>query len=236
MRAQAVWFHRDERRRPPPAGRRVAAGRRTADARRLPTPPTTRGSTARRTASSCSCSGAVRTGCRAGPATRLGRYRQHDVVTGERFDGDFDQRHAVSLYGVYRLNDRTSVAMKLRASSNFPVRGYFQELPASPRAPRARRPAGTVRAVRDAQRRAACPSISASTCAPTARGPLQRSRLTLYVELMNVFGKTNWRTGNGGIRPDGEIVGLLDPLVPFVPSAGLAVGVLGIRRLRIRRI
>jgi hypothetical protein len=38
---------------------------------------------------------------------------------------------------------------------------------------------------------------------------------------MNVLGKTNWRTGNGGIRPDGEIVGLLDPLVPFVPSAGL---------------
>ena len=65
----------------------------------------------------------------------LGRYRQHDVVTGERFDGDFDQRHAVSLYGVYRLNDRTSVALKLRTSSNFPVRGYFQELPASPEHP-----------------------------------------------------------------------------------------------------
>jgi len=65
----------------------------------------------------------------------LGSYRQHDTVTGERFNGDFDQRHAVSIYGVYRLNDRTSVAMKLRVSSNFPVRGYFQELPASPEHP-----------------------------------------------------------------------------------------------------
>jgi len=141
-------------------------------------------------------------------------------VTGERFNGDFDQRHAVSIYGVYRLNDRTSVAMKLRVSSNFPVRGYFQELPASPE-----------HAVPDDQpsryglsetrNGARLPVYQRLDLRANRTWTVQRSRLTLYLELMNVFGKTNWRTGNGGIRPDGEIIGLLDPLVPFVPSAGL---------------
>ena len=119
---------------------------------------------------SCCSSGAARTGCRAGRATRLGRYRQHDVVTGERFDGDFDQRHAVSLYGVYRLNDRTSVAMKLRASSNFPGARLLPGTAGLARAPRARRPAGAVRVCPRRATARGCPSTSASTCAPTARG------------------------------------------------------------------
>jgi hypothetical protein len=50
---------------------------------------------------------------------------------------------------------------------------------------------------------------------------LEKSRLTLFVEFMNVLGRTNWRTGNPGIRSDGSLDGLLDPLVPFLPSAGL---------------
>lgn len=150
----------------------------------------------------------------------IGRYQQHDVVTGERFNGDFDQRHAVSLYGVYRLNDRTSVALKLRASSNFPVRGYFEELPASAEHPVPDdQPARYgLFATRNGTR---LPIYQRLDLRANRTWTLQRSRVTLYVELMNVFGKTNWRTGNGGIRPDGEIVGLLDPLVPFVPSAGL---------------
>jgi hypothetical protein len=50
-----------------------------------------------------------------------------------------------------------------------------------------------------------------------------RSRLTLFVELMNVTGKTNWRTAAGFITPDGEVLQLVKPLVPFVPSAGMLV-------------
>jgi len=43
------------------------------------------------------------------------------------------------------------------------------------------------------------------------------------VEMMNVTGKTNWRTAAGFISPDGEIRQLVKPLVPFVPSAGILV-------------
>lgn len=219
LRAQAVWFHRDERNglRLPGDDWQLVNGR--------PRPPLAD------TAYDARLDGAARgvellvqrrspNGLTGWASYSLGHYRQHDVVSGERFSGDFDQRHALNVYGVYRLNDRTSVAMKLRASSNFPVRGYFQELPAS-----AEDPVPDDQPARyglsQTRNGARLPVYQRLDLRANRTWTLQRSRLTLYVELMNVFGKTNWRTGNGGIRPDGEITGLLDPLVPFVPSAGL---------------
>ena len=150
----------------------------------------------------------------------LGRYRQHDVVNGETFAGDFDQRQAFNVYGHYRLTDRTSVAVKFRTSSNFPVRGYFVELPATPADPvpddqPARYGLATAR------NGARLPAYARLDLRANRTWMVDRGRLTLFVEFTNVGGRTNWRTGNGGIRPDGEIVGLLDPLVPFLPSAGL---------------
>src|SRR5262249_50703878 len=44
----------------------------------------------------------------------LGHNRYHDRTTGEFFDGDFDQRHTVNAYAMYRLTDRFSLAAKLR--------------------------------------------------------------------------------------------------------------------------
>jgi hypothetical protein len=150
----------------------------------------------------------------------FGRYDQHDTVDGETFVGDFDQRHAFNAYGVYRVTDRTSLAIKFRTSSNFPVRGYFEELPATPTRPvpddqPSRYGLSAYRNV------ARLPAYARLDLRANRTWTLDRSRLTLYVEFTNVGGRTNWRTGNGGIRPDGEIVGLLDPLVPFLPSAGL---------------
>lgn len=150
----------------------------------------------------------------------FGRYRQHDVVTGERFDGDFDQRHALNLYGVYRLTDRTSVALKLRTSSNFPVRGYIETLAATPDFPVPDDQPSRY-GLSEVRNGARLPAYARLDLRANRTWTLQRSRLTLYVEVMNALGRTNWRTGNAGIRPDGELIGLLDPLVPLVPSAGL---------------
>jgi hypothetical protein len=150
----------------------------------------------------------------------LGRYRQRDVVNGERFAGDFDQRHAFNLYGHYRLTDRTSFAVKFRTSSNFPVRGYFVEWPATADAPVPDDQPSRY-ALAATRNGARLPAYARLDLRANRTWRVDRGRLTLYVELTNVGGRTNWRTGNGGIRPDGEIVGLLDPLVPFLPSAGL---------------
>ena len=151
----------------------------------------------------------------------VGRYRQHDRLTGERFDGDFDQRHAVNLYGVYRISDRTSVGLKFRASTNVPVRGYITTRALAAGEPGDDDPERYV--LSDVRNTTRLPPYARLDLRGSRTFTFQRSRLTLFVELMNVLDRTNWRTGNPDIRPNGDLLGLLDPLVPFVPSAGVLV-------------
>ncbi len=150
----------------------------------------------------------------------IGRYQQRDAVTGEQWDGDFDQRHALNLYGLYRLTDRTSVALKLRTSSNYPVRGYVREVPLDA-VPIHDDDQPAAYALADVRNGARLPAYARLDLRATRTFTVDKSRLTLFVEIMNVFGRTNWRTGNPGIRSDGSLDGLLDPLVPFLPSAGI---------------
>src|SRR6185295_8298617 len=49
-----------------------------------------------------------------------------DRVTGESFDGDFDQRHTLNVFVQERLSYRTAISAKLRIGSNFPLVGYFE--------------------------------------------------------------------------------------------------------------
>src|SRR6185295_3834959 len=51
--------------------------------------------------------------------------RYTDSVTGEAFDGDFDQRHTLNIFAQQRLSYRTTVSAKFRVGSNFPLVGYF---------------------------------------------------------------------------------------------------------------
>jgi hypothetical protein len=151
-----------------------------------------------------------------------GHTQEHDRLTGERFDADFDQRHALNLYGLYRLSDRTALSMKLRASSNFPVQGYVEELPPTDWRPIPEDAPGLY-AVSSSRNGARLPAYSRLDLRANRTFIFSRSRLTLFVELMNVFNRTNWRTSAGFIRPDGEIGQLLKPLVPLVPSAGMLI-------------
>ena len=150
----------------------------------------------------------------------FGHTRRTDVTTGERFDADFDQRHAVNVYALYRLTNRTNVAVKVRAATNFPVAGYVEELPASADAPVPPNQPGRY-AVSALPNTARLPAYSRVDVRANHVFAVPKGRLTLYVELMNVFDHTNWRTGTGSIRTDGEIRDLMKPLVPFLPSAGL---------------
>ena len=150
----------------------------------------------------------------------VGHYEQRDIVDGQRWDGDFDQRHALNLYGLYRLTDRTSIALKLRTSSNYPVRGYVREIPVE-QAPIHDEDQPAAYALAASRNIARLPHYARLDLRANRTFLLGKSRLTLFVELMNVLGRTNWRTGNPGIRSDGSLDGLLDPLVPFLPSAGI---------------
>jgi hypothetical protein len=148
--------------------------------------------------------------------------RDDNRYTGERYDADFDQRHALSLYAQFRISDRTAVAAKLRASTNFPITGYVEELGATTDRP-VPDDAPALYAVSAERNGARLPAYARLDLRATRTFVFARSRLTLFVELMNVTGKTNWRTAAGFITPNGEIHQLVKPLVPFVPSAGMLV-------------
>jgi hypothetical protein len=138
------------------------------------------------------------------------RTRYHDHVSGESFDGDFDQRHTLNVFAQQRISYRMTVSAKFRVGSNVPIVGYFE---------------GT--AVPD--------DLSLSTLRNQVRLPVyarldlranrtftfQRSRLTLFVEVMNVIGRNNLRQTDGSIRPNLDAIGYVDRLLPRVPSAGV---------------
>ena len=49
------------------------------------------------------------------------------MLSGETFFSDFDQRHSLSVYALYRLSNRSSLGAKFRYGSNYPITGYVGE-------------------------------------------------------------------------------------------------------------
>ena len=48
-------------------------------------------------------------------------------------------------------------------------------------------------------------------------------RMTLFFEVLNVLGRTNYAPANGRLFPSGQVFGVTDKLFPFLPSAGLLI-------------
>jgi hypothetical protein len=139
------------------------------------------------------------------------RTRMRDVVTGETFDGDFDQRHTLNAVVTGRLSYRTSVGAKLRIGSNTPIVGYFEGTPGDLRLASARN--GT-----------RLPRYARLDLRASRTYTMNRRRLTLFVEVMNALGRRNYGQAEGTIRPVGlEAIGFVERLIPRVPSAGMLI-------------
>jgi len=138
------------------------------------------------------------------------RTHYRDTLTGESFGGDFDQRHTFNVFAQQRLSYRMTVSGKLRVGSNVPIVGYFE---------------GT--AVPDAlklsvsRNEVRLPMYARFDVRANRTFTFQRSRLTLFVEVMNVLGRSNLRQTDGTIRVNLDAVGFVDRLLPRVPSAGV---------------
>ena len=138
-----------------------------------------------------------------------GRNRYRDVVTGETFWGDLDQRHTMNLYGLYRLSPRTSVSGKLRVGSNFPAPGYYTE-------------ADGRYFISDLRNDVRLPSFARLDLRANRTFAWSGRRLTLFAEVINVLNRENVRYHPPSI--DGvtfESRRLFESLLPVVPSAGL---------------
>jgi hypothetical protein len=136
--------------------------------------------------------------------------RHHDELTGEDFVGDFDQRHTLNVVGQYRFSYRLTASAKFRTGSNFPLVGYFSGT-TDPESLKLSTMRNQVR----------LPVYARLDLRANSTFTFQRSRLTLFVEVMNVLNRDNMRQSDGSIRANLDAVGFVDRLLPRVPSAGL---------------
>ncbi len=142
-------------------------------------------------------------------AYNLASTRYHHKFTGEEFYGDYDQRHTLNLYGVYRFSDRMSFSTRFRAGSNFPTPGYYES-----------RPDGYyLSATRNTLR---VPVYTRFDIRANRTFSWRTTRLTLFAEALNVYNRENVRAASPGINGNTyQVFGLFDPMFPMIPSAGL---------------
>ena len=135
--------------------------------------------------------------------------RRRDKTTGERFDADFDQRHTVNSYGHYALSSRASVSAKLLLGSNFPMPGYWQER-------------GPLLFLGERRNEVRLPGYARLDIRANHVFNYTKRRLTLFVEVMNVLGRSNVRWTSPGIAlRTGQAFDYLQELFPRMPSAGV---------------
>jgi hypothetical protein len=139
------------------------------------------------------------------------RITLHDEVRGETFAGDFDQRHTFNAYGLYRWSERTALSARWRLGSNFPMPGYYRETDL-----------GVV--LSEARNELRLPLYSRLDVRADRAFTFRGSRLTLFVEVLNLANRSNLGPGDPDISVvNGRVRGLFDELFPLLPSAGLIV-------------
>lgn len=140
-----------------------------------------------------------------------GEAKSQDRTTGERYWADWDQRHTVNIAVAYRWSARSSVGGRYRYGSNFPLQGYLQPDPAGH--------------VLSGQRNdARLPEYSRLDVRADRTFTFRRSRLTVFVEGVNVLGRRNVRARDGSVDVrTGRVSGLTERLFPRLPSAGLLI-------------
>ena len=141
-----------------------------------------------------------------------GHARSRDVLSGLTFDGDFDQRHTVSVYGSYRITKSLNLSSKFRYGSNFPIVGFYEFR-------------GEQMFLSTERNRARLTAYSRLDIRANNDFNFDRWKLTLYAEVMNVLGRENIRYSDlDDYNPrTGEVFFTRDSLFPFLPIAGLTI-------------
>jgi len=140
-----------------------------------------------------------------------GRNRYNDVVTGESYWGDLDQRHTVNLYGFYRLGARTSFSAKLRAGSNTPAPGYFAD-------------SGIGFVITNERNNVRLPSYARLDLRANRTFSWAHRRLTLFAEVINVLNRENVRYRPPSVDTrTGRVGRMFETLIPVLPSAGVLI-------------
>jgi outer membrane cobalamin receptor len=141
-------------------------------------------------------------------AYSLSHTKYHDRLSGETFWGDWDQRHTVNAYAAYRFGAKLSASTRFRYGSNFPAIGYWEE----------RNGEDFVSSVKNALR---IKPYSRLDMRANRTFAWEQKRLTLYVEVINVYNRNNVRFASAGINDRTfQAFGLFDNMFPRIPSVG----------------
>ena len=145
-------------------------------------------------------------------------YRVTSGTSGDAgFYGDFDQRHTLNLYGVYRFSDRMSFSTRFRAGSNFPAPGYYESRPSTGSGPEA-----TLYFLSAERNNLRVPVYTRFDIRANRTFTWRTTRLTVFAEALNVYNRENVRAASPGINGNThQVFGLFDPMFPIIPSAGL---------------
>lgn len=129
----------------------------------------------------------------------------------ETFSSDYDQRHTVNAYVAYRWGGRTSLSARMRYGSNFPIAGYIAQ--------------DANGYLLSAQRNGIrLPAYSRLDLRADRTFTYRKSRLTLFLEVVNAMNRDNFRPNSPGINTQTRRV--FDPiegLFPLLPVAGVLI-------------
>jgi hypothetical protein len=129
----------------------------------------------------------------------------------ERFYGDYDQRHTLNTYVAYRWSGRTSLSARMQYGSNFPIRGYVGSNASG----------YTLSAQRNTLR---LPEYARLDLRADRTFTYRRSRLTLFMELVNVTNRENVRPSSPGVNINSrQVFEPFETTFPLLPVAGVLI-------------
>ena len=141
-----------------------------------------------------------------------------NTLTGEEFFADYDQRHTLNAYGVYRFSDRMSFSARFRAGSNFPAPGYYESRPLT-----ASGEAAELYFLSDVRNRVRVPVYTRLDVRVNRTFTWRTTRITVFAEGLNLYDRDNVRAASPGINGNThQVFGLFDSMFPLIPSAGLS--------------
>jgi hypothetical protein len=129
----------------------------------------------------------------------------------ETFFADYDQRHTVNSYVAYRWSGRTSLSARWRYGSNFPIRGYIDATAAG----------FTLSAQRNGLR---LPAFSRLDIRADRTFTYRKSRLTLFMEVINAANRDNYRPSSPGVNINTRrVFEPMETTFPLLPVAGILI-------------
>jgi hypothetical protein len=141
-----------------------------------------------------------------------GHTRFTDRAQQIEFDGDFDQRHTVNVYGSYRVTNTWNLSTKYRYGSNTPIVGFYE-----------RRGADFFLA--EGRNEVRAPAYSRLDLRANKAFFFRRWKMTLYGEVSNLLNRTHYRyTDLDGVNlQTGQAFLESDTLFPIIPAIGVSV-------------